>query len=116
MIKLIVFDMLGVIIDYDRDAHLEYMSKKLERNRHDIQRAMTPLWEKMEIGNLSATEMRHLASRKLNVSQYKLNTVNNFKEAVKINHNVYNLMKELRSKYKVVILTNISNTINFIIS
>ena len=107
MIKLVIFDLLGVVLVYDRKAHIRQMCKILKKDERSILETMVPLWERMEVGELNVADMKRIASKRLGVTPWKLDRINNY-DSVKINTKVIDIMRSLHKHYKVVILTNLS--------
>ncbi len=107
MIKVIMFDLLGVLVSYDRVAHFGHMSKELGVGESRLAEVLVPLWELVDCGTLTSQEMKRIATAKLVVSRYKLDKVVNFR-MFRVNRELEALMKRLRKRYDIVLLTNIS--------
>jgi HAD superfamily hydrolase (TIGR01509 family) len=113
MIKLIIFDVGGVIINYSEEMYLHYISKKLKMHWMDLWHVMEPLIERMELDELDVRTMEGEFARGLGMkSGGKLEWVSAFRKLAKPNKKVIDMVNRLveSKKYDVVILSDISKS------
>ncbi|MGD0728582.1 MAG: HAD family phosphatase [Candidatus Micrarchaeaceae archaeon] len=110
MIKLIIFDVGGVIDTFDEKYYIDYISKKVSVNPKEFRKVLIPLLDKMEIGKLELVDMERILSKKFNVSKEKLEWEKAFVKLNTINENIIKLIARLSKKYKIAILTNVSRS------
>jgi len=110
MIKLIIFDVGGVIDTFDESEYTNYITRKLGLNSRKFALTLIPLLNKMEIGELDIPQAEKILARKFNVSQYKLEWNSAFIKLNSVNTDVIELINKLSKNYKIAILTNVSKS------
>lgn len=110
MIKLIIFDVGGVIDTFDESEYTHYITRKLGLNSREFALALIPLLDRMEIGEMDIPEAEKILAKKFNVSQQKLEWNSAFLKLNHINTDVIRLINSLSKKYKIAILTNVSKS------
>ena len=110
MIKAIIFDMGGVIVDYKEEQYYDYLSKKYNINRALIPKVFDPLIEEMECGKMKLSEMLQIVSKKLGITKEEIEWTSAFKRIGKRNEKMLKLLKILSKNYKVYLLSNISKS------
>ena len=110
MIKLIIFDVGGVIDTFDESQYVTYISKKTGKDPKRFQSNLIPLLDKMEVSKLSLNDMLCILSKKTGLSQEQLEWDSAFKKLNRVNSNVVNLISKLSKKYKIAVLTNVSRS------
>ena len=110
MIKLIIFDVGGVIDNFDESMYADYLSRKLGIDRNEFWEALTPPLDRMELGRYTLAEMKRVLSKKFRVSQGQLEWDYAFNMLNSVNWNVVNLANRLSKHYRIAILTNVSRS------
>lgn len=110
MIKLIIFDVGGVIDNFDESMYADYLAKKLGIGRDEFWHTLIPLLDRMELGHSTLVQMKKALSGKFKVSQRKLEWDSAFIKLNTINWNVINLANRLSKNYRIAILTNVSRS------
>ncbi len=110
MIKLIIFDLGGVVVYYTEEQYFSFLSKKTEVPANKIKNIFNPLIDEMEKGSLSATQMEKMASQKLGVKPSVLEWTDAFERLAKPNKKLIKIIRTLGKRYKVVVLSNISKS------
>ncbi|MCL4381088.1 MAG: HAD family phosphatase [Candidatus Marsarchaeota archaeon] len=110
MIKAIIFDMGGVIVDYKENQYYDYLSKKYSINRALIPKVFDPLIEKMECGKMKLDEMLRIVSKKLGITKEEIEWTSAFRKIGKRDEKMIGLLKRLSKNYKVYLLSNISKS------
>ena len=108
MVRLLIFDIGGVIIDYDEAYYIRYMSKKLHLDRHKFSKVMNPLIERMELGKLSARDAELVMSKAFHVPELDLVWASAYKKLARLNVHVAKLVSGLSKRYRLVLLSNTS--------
>ncbi len=107
MIKLIIFDLGNVIVEYRDYWFFDYLAKRFNLNGEDVRRAFSGLSAKTEIGRMSTDEMERVVKKRLGIRGF-FHWSEFHKKHCRLNIGVFNLAKRLKKRYKVVILTNVS--------
>lgn len=110
MIKLIIFDVGGVIDTFDESQYIQYITKKLGLPSREFAYTLLPLLDRMEVGKMNTSLMLNLLARKFNVDVKDLEWDSAFIKLNKVNHDVVNLINRLSKKYKIAILSNVSKS------
>ncbi len=110
MIKAIIFDMGGVIINFKEIEYYQYLSKKYKLNINYLENLFDPLIDQMDEGNLKLNDALELISKKLKITrkQMHLEWISGFKKTANINSNVINLIRHLSLNYYIYLLTNVN--------
>jgi putative hydrolase of the HAD superfamily len=108
MIKLLIFDVGGVIVDYKEEDYMGYISKKLGLDVRKFAKAMNPLIVKLEYGDIKTGDVESALSRQFNTPERDLELVGAFKKLAKLDTKVARLMARLSKRYRIVLLSNIS--------
>ena len=111
MIKAIIFDLGGVVINFNNTPYYKYISKEsglsLETVRHIIEDITLPDFEK---GNSTLKQFEKTTAIKLGIKQNKIKWLEFYKETVKFNYDVIELLKELHKEYITGYLSNVDMT------
>src|SRR5271154_5795601 len=110
MIKLIIFDVGGVIDTFDESQYIIYITKKLGISSREFANTLLPLLDKMEVGKMNTPELLNILAKKFNVKVKDLEWDSAFVKLNRINRNVVNLIKLLSKRYKIAILSNVSKS------
>jgi FMN phosphatase YigB (HAD superfamily) len=110
MIKLIIFDVGGVIDRFDESMYIEYISKKLHISPVEFRNALIPTLDRMEVGTGTLVEMEKTLSKRFNVSRARLEWGPAFEKLNGVNWDVVKLINGLSKHYRIAILTNISRS------
>ena len=107
MIKLILFDLGGVIVRIPEEKYFKYLSKI---NRASsflaetiINRSVGPL----ESGRMSLSKFQAEMSREFGVPSNRIGWLSFFKKHAELDKNMINLVKGLKSNYRVAFLSNV---------
>lgn len=110
MIKLIIFDVGGVIDTFDESQYIHYITRKLGLNSRRFAYTLIPLLDKMEVGKMDIIEAKKILSEKFKVPERKLEWDSAFLKLNSVNEDVVNLISKLSKKYRIAILTNVSRS------
>ncbi len=110
MIKLIIFDVGGVIDNFDESMYADFISKRLNIDRNEFWHALIPPLDEMELGRSTLTQMKRKLAKKFKVSQRQLEWDSAFERLNSVNWDVINLANSLSRKYRIAILTNVSRS------
>ncbi len=104
--KLIVFDLGGVLIEYNEPEYYAYLSSKYNLSFRRVQHAFESLSPRLETGRMTLKTFESLAAKAIGLPRNKLEWSYTFKRLASENTEVARLITRLRRKYKVVLLTN----------
>jgi putative hydrolase of the HAD superfamily len=110
MIKLIIFDIGGVIVNYTEARYFRYITRKLRLNYAAFVGLITPLIEQMELGRMRHAEVEDILARRFNIKRGQLEWASSFVSLIKPNKKVISLVNRLSDRYRVVLLTDISGS------
>lgn len=110
MIKLLIFDVGGVIDTFDESLYIAYISKKLDIDPKKFRSVLIPLLDRMEVGRLELDEMEEALSKKFKLNKAQLEWENAFTTLNSVNRDVVSLIGRLSKNYKIAILTNVSRS------
>ena len=109
-IKLIIFDVGGVIDTFDEKKYIEYISRKLGFSANSFRNALIPMLDRMEVGQITLKEMLSRLSREFGVPEHSLEWDSAFAALNSVDSKVVNLINRLSERYTVAILTNVSRS------
>ncbi len=109
-IKLIIFDVGGVIDTFDERKYVKYISRKLGVNAGRFQASLLPMLDRLEVGRMTLKDMLHKMSKEFRVSESSLEWDAAFPALNSVNKDVVALMGRLSSRYTIAILTNVSRS------
>lgn len=110
MIKLLIFDVGGVIDTFDESMYIGYISQMLNINPIKFRDALIPLLDKLEVGRLSLPYMINVLSKEFKVSKASLEWDSAFERINKVNWDVVKLINRLSRRYRIAVLTNVSRS------
>ncbi len=110
MIKIIMFDIGGVILNYTEDRYYRYITKKLKINYEEFIELMGPLIELMELGKLRHSEAEDILARRFGIRRGQLEWASAFNKLAKPDRKVMALVNRLSGRYRVLILSDISKS------
>lgn len=108
MIRLIIFDIGGVIINFSEEDYIRYLAEKKNLKYRAFRNTMMPLIERMELGRLHLPELESIISKKFKIPKSGLEWDTEYEKVATLNKRVKGLIERLRMRYKVVLLTNVS--------
>ncbi|MEM3227743.1 MAG: HAD family phosphatase [Candidatus Micrarchaeaceae archaeon] len=109
-IKLIIFDLGGVIIDFTEDKYFSYLSKESGIPASKISNIFGELIEKMESDRMRLSEMEEIVKKRLGINKNKIRWSSVFYELSHVNQDVKSMMLKLKKNYRIAILSNISRS------
>jgi glucose-1-phosphatase len=109
-IKLIIFDIGGVIDNFDESQYIHYITKKLGLSGREFAYTLIPMLDKMDVGKIDIFKVKKILAKKFKVSTSKLEWDSAFIKLNTLNENVISLINKLSKKYKIAILTNVSKS------
>ncbi len=110
MIKLIIFDVGGVLDTFYESQYISYIAKKTGIDPIKFRAALIPKLDLMEIGKMKLPELKRALAKQFKVSISALEWDKAFTKLNKVNNDVVNLANRLSKNYKIVLLTNVSRS------
>ena len=107
MIKLIIFDIGDVLIYFNDEQYICYITGKLHINEEQFKKDLQPLIKKMEYGAIGLQDTENALSRRFKVSKRGLEWVESYRKMARMNRPVFNLIKRLHKKYRIALLSNV---------
>ena len=110
MIKLIIFDIGGVLEDFRESMYVTYICKKLDIDGEKFQKSMEKRLALAESGKITCKQMLSDIATEFGVSVKRLEWSSSLRRLAKRNDNVITLLNRLSRRYRIVLLTNISRS------
>lgn len=113
MIKLIIFDVGGVLIDFSETMYTHFLHEEVLPgiDEHELNRFIFPLITVMEYGKLSVPELERMMAKHFHKDKLDLEWVQGWKRIAKPRMSVISLLNRLHSRgYAVVLLSNVSKS------
>lgn len=110
MIRLIIFDVGGVIDTFYESQYVRYLTKKLQLDPSRFMKALIPLVNRMEVGKITLAQLKKSMSTQFHVKENDLEWDVSFKRMNRVNKNVIKLIGRLSKHYRIAILTNVSRS------
>jgi HAD superfamily hydrolase (TIGR01509 family) len=107
MIKLIIFDIGDVIINFNDEEYVSYITKKLHTNAKTFMKCLEPLVTKMEYGAMNLKETEDTLAKRFNTSDSGLEWVKSYRKMARLNKPVFVLVNHLSKRYEVALLSNV---------
>ena len=108
MIKLVIFDIGGVLIDFSEKYYYEYLSSKTGISIERLAQDIDPIINRMELGKMSLDIFENTLLKKFGIRRNKIAWNLIFHKKAKLKKDVYELAKRISRRYTVVLLSNIS--------
>jgi len=108
MIKLIIFDMGGVLIDFDEATYFRILSNIIHKNPKLIEKDLNPFIIKMELGKLNMKDFYRIALNDLHIKFKELEWNAIYEHVAAPKKDVLRLARKLKKKYKIALLSNVS--------
>lgn len=106
MIKLIIFDMDNTINNWDSSMYSEQISKLSGVPVSKVDPFITGLVGKLDRANISTKEFESVVAKKFKVTASKIGFYECYKRNVKVKREMINIIKRLKKRYKIGLLTN----------
>ncbi len=111
MIKLIIFDLCGVVFHCEEPPFFRYFAKEHALNINDVEEIFSQHMKKAELGDISAVDAMQLFLTEFNVNAKPDEMLNKLSSFKAINNQTLDLVKKLKAsklRYKLAYLTNSS--------
>lgn len=106
MIKLIIFDVGGVILHFNDEIYKHTLSKKFQISYTAISKVIDPILLDMDIGKSSMTHLEKTMKEKFNLSKNDLAWNSTYQRIAKVDPKMISLIRKLSRKYEIAMLTN----------
>jgi putative hydrolase of the HAD superfamily len=110
MIKLIIFDIGGVLEDFRESMYAAYICKKLKLDVNKFRKSLERLLLLAESGKITCKQMLSEIATEFGVSVKSLEWSESLGRLAKRNDDVILLLNRLSARYRIVLLTNISRS------
>ena len=106
MIKLIIFDVGGVILHFNDEIYKRMLSKKSKINYSELSAVMDPILFRMDIGKATLKDLEKALHDKFGITKGQMAWNETYKSIAKVDNKMIALIKKLSNKYEIAILTN----------
>ncbi|MDE1834710.1 MAG: HAD family phosphatase [Candidatus Micrarchaeota archaeon] len=109
MIKLVLFDLGGVVIDISNHEHYKYLAKTSGIPSREIALRMRMENVAHERGDISYRKFMHDVADDLGIAPEQVLWMHYFKKFAKLNRRVVDIAKKLKKNYKLGFLSNVDS-------
>lgn len=106
MIKLIIFDVGGVILHFNDRIYKNIISKKFKINYRALSNVIDPILFDMDVGKASMTYLEKTMKTKFHLSKNDLAWNSTYQRIAKVDPKMIALIRRLSKKYEIAMLTN----------
>ncbi len=110
MIRLIIFDIGGVIEEFAEEQYISYICTKLGLDKREFSDELLRILPSAEEGRISTREMLDRVALLFGTKARKLEWSGAMTNLARINPRVAGLVNRLNSRYRLVLLTNVSKS------
>ncbi|MDE1869827.1 MAG: HAD family phosphatase [Candidatus Micrarchaeota archaeon] len=107
MIKCILFDLGGVLVDFSDDDYFRYLSKVSGKKPKEVEKLLDYWWRRIDLGLIHIKFFEEKIEKLLKIPKEKVQWIEFYEKRVKLNNKMMKLKKALRKRYKVAFLSNI---------
>ena len=108
MIKAVIFDIGGVIVKFSNADYYKYISRVCKIGEPEVRRVIERrALDLFESGKMTSVEFERFISKNFEIHRNMVQWYNFYKNKVKINPDVVELIKELHETYITAYITNI---------
>jgi HAD superfamily hydrolase (TIGR01509 family) len=108
MIKVVLFDIGGVLIDYDNQMYYDYLSKTDKINKRLFLKSLDPLDRKIDGGKISRSGLEAKLADELGIQRSRIHYNKAFENVAKTNKEVVKIAEALSKRYMLAILSDIN--------
>jgi putative hydrolase of the HAD superfamily len=106
MIKLIIFDVGGVILHFNDDIYKRMLSKKFKISYKELSTITDPLLVKMDIGKATLKDLEKALHKNFGISKRDMAWNDTYKSIARVDKEMIALIERLSKRYKIAMLTN----------
>ncbi|MDE1824998.1 MAG: HAD family phosphatase [Candidatus Micrarchaeota archaeon] len=110
MIKCILFDLGGVLIDFSDEQYIKYLAEKSGMGEGKVERLVDPLWKRMDSGDIHVKSFEKGASKLLGIGSREASLLEFYKSRVRSNKPMLQLALSLSRSYTLAFLSNVDRT------
>ncbi len=107
MIKLIIFDLGGVVISIPEYKYFDYLARENDVSPYLVERIISISAPVLESGKISLSEFQDNMGREFGMPSGKVGWLTFFKKRAKLDEDVITIVESLSKNYKIAFLSNI---------
>ncbi|HVA82850.1 MAG TPA: HAD family phosphatase [Candidatus Aquilonibacter sp.] len=107
MIKCVLFDLGGVLVDFSDDDYFKYLSKVSGKKPKEVEKLLDYWWRRIDLGLVHIKFFEKRIEKLLKIPKEKVQWIEFYEKRVRLNKGMMNLEKALRKSYTVAFLSNI---------
>ena len=107
MIKCVVFDLGGVLIDFSNAKWYRYLSRVSGKNAKYIQGKVDPIFFRLELGIIKVSLFEKSVAKLLKIPVGEVKWIEFYKKNVKAKKEIVRIMHRLKKRYKIAYLSDI---------
>jgi putative hydrolase of the HAD superfamily len=106
MIKLIIFDVGGVIIHFNDELYKHDITKRFGISYSALSKVIDPLLSEMDVGGASLAQLESAMHKKFGLSKKDLAWNETYQKIARVDYKMISLIRRLSKRYKIAMLTN----------
>ncbi len=110
MIKIIVFDIGGVLIKYDDRMYYKYLSRKHDIDSDAFFKAISKYSEQVDAGKITTSQLEEKMSHAIGIPKSEIGYDKFFPNIAKPNRPVERLARKLSERYDIAVLSNVNKS------
>jgi putative hydrolase of the HAD superfamily len=107
MIKCIIFDIGGVLLDFYDNEYYGYLAKLSKRSKAYIEKKLDPLNARLDLGIIRTEYFEKKISELFHVKKNQVRLLEFYKEHARVNTKMVGLTEKLHKKYRIAVLSNV---------
>lgn len=107
MIKGIIFDLGGVLVDFSDRQYLKYLARVNGKDPEKTEKMIEYWWKRLDLGIIRIGFFEKKISQIFKIEMKQVQWVEFYERNVKLNKRMISMAKRLRRKYAVAFLSNI---------
>lgn len=107
MIKCVLFDLGGVVVDFSDEDYYRYLAKQGKLTPEQVYKKLDPLYRRIFMGLIRIDFFEREVARILKIERSKVRWIEFYESHVKLNEKMMQLVRKLRKTYKVAFLSNV---------
>lgn len=107
MIKMILFDLGGVVIDIPNEKYYSYLSKVGAIPVKEAELRLEPSVVAFERGDMDINKFNHIVADDMGIKRNQVLWLSHFKQIAKLNRETAQIIHRLKKNYKISFLSNV---------
>ncbi|MDE1846369.1 MAG: HAD family phosphatase [Candidatus Micrarchaeota archaeon] len=107
MIKCVLFDLGGVLVDFSDEEYFAYLSKVSKKSPKEVSGLLEYWWKRIDLGLIRIRFFEEKIEKLLKIPKSKVQWIEFYEKRVRLNKGMIALERALKKKYTVAFLSNV---------